>query len=177
MNNSIAMLVIGLFFGGGIGFLTAASGGVTLDGHDHSLHGGASSATVPSRSTDHLSMDHQSGELTVHDELLVLSKSLPQPALAIKISSDPVSGWNLKIATENFSFAPENAGLAHIDGEGHAHVYINGKKTARLYGAWMHIASLPKGDNKIEVSLNSNDHRQLAIGSDPLIAHALVTVH
>ena len=43
----LALLLIGLFFGGGIGFLIAASQGITLDGHDHgnpAHHGGAEHA-------------------------------------------------------------------------------------------------------------------------------------
>ncbi len=35
MNRAIAMLLIGLALGFGIGFVAAASNGVTLDGHDH----------------------------------------------------------------------------------------------------------------------------------------------
>ncbi|PWK56984.1 hypothetical protein C8D95_103220 [Silicimonas algicola] len=37
MNRAIAMLLIGLALGFGIGFVVAASNGVTLDGHDHAL--------------------------------------------------------------------------------------------------------------------------------------------
>jgi len=35
MQRSLSLLFIGLFFGAGLGFLVAASYGVTLDGHDH----------------------------------------------------------------------------------------------------------------------------------------------
>ena len=35
MDRSLALLGIGLVFGGGIGFLVAATNGVTLDGHEH----------------------------------------------------------------------------------------------------------------------------------------------
>lgn len=41
MDRSIAMLLIGLVFGFGLGFVVAAANGITLDGHDHSAdHGG-----------------------------------------------------------------------------------------------------------------------------------------
>ncbi len=36
MQKPLALLIIGLFFGTGFGFLIAASNGITLDGHDHS---------------------------------------------------------------------------------------------------------------------------------------------
>jgi len=40
---------------------------------------------------------------------------------------------------------------------------------ARIYGVWMHIASLPEGA-VVEVTLNANDHRQLAVGDQPIKA-------
>ncbi|MCY3830692.1 MAG: hypothetical protein OXF89_16305 [Rhodospirillaceae bacterium] len=35
MPRSLALLIIGLFFGGGIGFFLAAANNVALDGHHH----------------------------------------------------------------------------------------------------------------------------------------------
>ncbi|MDW4496468.1 hypothetical protein R5H30_00625 [Sulfitobacter sp. D35] len=35
MDRGLFLFLIGLVFGGGIGFLLAAGYGVTLDGHDH----------------------------------------------------------------------------------------------------------------------------------------------
>ena len=53
-------------------------------------------------------------------------------------------------------------------GEGHAHVYVNGTKIARLYGTWMHIGSLPPGDVEVRVALSSNDHKALAVNGQPV---------
>lgn len=36
MDRGLALFLIGLIFGGGLGFLVAAGNGITLDGHDHS---------------------------------------------------------------------------------------------------------------------------------------------
>ncbi|MFZ5964702.1 hypothetical protein ACOXXX_17300 [Thalassococcus sp. BH17M4-6] len=155
MDRSIPMLLIGLVFGGGLGFMTAAANGVTLDGHDHDHdhHGGADSAA-------HAAM-HEGPP-----------QSLPQganaPTLDIAVTPDPVSGWNLHVMTTHFAFAPEQAGLDHVAGEGHAHVYVNGKKIARLYGPWMHIGALPGDAATVTVTLNANDHRPLAVGDAPL---------
>ena len=41
MDRSIAMLLIGLIFGFGLGFVVAAANGITLDGHDHAQDHGA----------------------------------------------------------------------------------------------------------------------------------------
>ncbi|MGI9352581.1 MAG: hypothetical protein ACR2O3_13540 [Rhizobiaceae bacterium] len=162
MDRSIALFGIGLVFGGTAGFLAAAANGVTLDGHEHE-HGVAS----------HGSMDH--GEKK-HEELLAISAAVA-PELNIVVIPDPKSGWNLKIDTGNFRFAPEKASTPHVSGEGHAHIYINGEKVARHYSNWFHIASLPEGENTITVSLNANDHRQLAVGEKAIEASTVVTAN
>lgn len=146
MNTGLPLLVIGLIFGGGIGFTIAAANGITLDGHDHSAHG----------ETGHGDMDH--------GEVLSLEQSTGAPTLSVMVMEDPMAGYNLHIMTENFTFSPQNASLAHVAGEGHAHVYINGVKLGRFYGPWVHLDQLPAGEVRIEVTLNANDHRALAVG-------------
>ncbi len=47
MDRSIAMLLIGLIFGGGLGFVVAAANGITLNGHDHSHDHDGTEASVP----------------------------------------------------------------------------------------------------------------------------------
>ena len=91
-----------------------------------------------------------------------------RPSLQARVARDPVSGWNLEIVTENFAFAPGAAGLASIPGEGHAHVYLNGEKIARVYGNWYHIASAPSGDILLRVSLNDNAHHPLYLDGEPI---------
>jgi hypothetical protein len=150
MDRRLSMLLIGLVFGGGIGFTIAAGNSVTFDGHDHATgHGGGG-----------------------HDHSAITSIDLPAsdtaPTLAAQIFKDQASGWNLKIEKTNFTFAPQNASKVDVTGEGHAHLYVNGDKTARLYADWFHIDHLPEGDVLIEVALNSNDHSQLSVDGVPL---------
>lgn len=98
----------------------------------------------------------------------------PVPRLAVTVTPDPVSGYNLHVAVENFRFAPEAAGGDHIDGQGHGHLYIDGVKTARLYGPWYHIAGLPPGNHDIAVTLNANDHRVYSHNGVPISATVTV---
>jgi hypothetical protein len=86
------------------------------------------------------------------------------PSVAVAVARDAVGGWNLRIETKNFRFAPEHASLPHIAGEGHAHLYVNGRKAARIYGPWHHIEALPAGQVEIAVSLTANDHRDFSVG-------------
>lgn len=111
-----------------------------------------------------------------HGQVLSLSPGPTTPTLDIAVVQDPISGWNLHIETTNFRFSPEKASGPHRAGEGHAHVYVNGRKLARVYGPWFHIDELPQGTNDVTVTLNSNDHKLLAVGEAPLKLTRPVTV-
>ncbi len=159
MDRTIPMLLIGLVFGGGLGFTLAAANGVTLDGHDHAdpaHHGPAATAHA-------------------HDETLNLPAGPDAPALSLVLHDDPGGGWNLELVTRNFRYAPENASRDHVPGEGHAHVYVNGVKILRSYGPWLHLATLPDGRADIHVTLTSNDHRALAVNGRPVSATLTVS--
>ncbi|MHA7775548.1 hypothetical protein [Roseibium sp. M-1] len=171
MERSLVLFAIGLIFGGGIGFVVAAGNGVTFDGHDHST-GHAANHVMPApndpaagQPAEHTKA-HAGGHN--HDMLVSLPAGPNAPTLDISLEPDPVSGWNLHILTENFTFAPAHAGLADVPGEGHAHIYVNGEKVARVYGPWFHVPALPKGAAMVEVTLNANDHSTLAIDGDVL---------
>lgn len=159
MDRSLALLAIGLVFGAGLGFVIAAGSGATLGGLDHALH----DQTAASPGDGH-------GD---HGAPVAVPLGASTPTLAVTLMPDPVSGWNLHVETGNFRFAPEAAGLAHVPGDGHAHVYVDGAKIARLYGPWMHIPALPPGAH-VEVTLNANDHRPLAVHGHVLSATATV---
>ncbi|WP_406645892.1 hypothetical protein QEZ52_18180 [Aliisedimentitalea scapharcae] len=167
MDRSIPLLLIGLVFGGGIGFTIAAGNGITFDGHDHGdpgQHGGSTAQHADATSGN--GSGHGSGHN--HDEMVSVADDGAAPTLTLAVHKDPAAGWNLNIQTENFRFAPENASTAHVEGEGHAHVYINGVKLGRYYADWLHLSALPKGQVEVKVTLNSNDHKMLAVGATPL---------
>ena len=154
MSRPLALFAIGLVFGGGAGYLAAVSTGAELEGHAHGPEGHAGhEMTAGCESHD--------GDHAGHD--MAVEATGPAPTLAIALTPDPVSGWNLRLDTTNFRFAPEHAGCADIAGEGHAHLYVNGEKIARLYAPWTHIASLPGGGAEVKVTLNSNGHAPIAV--------------
>ena len=80
------------------------------------------------------------------------------PSISLEVTPSLDNGWTISSNVKNFSFSPEKSGKKHINGEGHMHLFINNKKTARLYGFPHHINNLKKGD-EVKVTLNSNDHR------------------
>lgn len=149
MTRALALLLIGLVFGGAAGFVVG------------------SSDTAPEAAAP--AMDH-SAHAHVHGEGVMIEPGATAPQLEIELLPDPVAGWNLHLQTRNFRFAADRAGLEHMPGEGHAHIYVNGEKVARTYGDWFHLETLPTGPVEIEATLTSNDHRSLMVGEVPLSA-------
>lgn len=112
-----------------------------------------------------------------HSKLVELSAGPTAPTLDFSLHKDAVGGWNLHISTTNFRFAPENVNLSNRPGEGHAHIYIQGNKLARVYSSWFHIPKLPAGTIMITVTLNSNDHSTLSVEKKPLSLTKLFVVN
>ena len=89
------------------------------------------------------------------------------PSVMLHAAQDKNGGWNLHVMTENFKFTPENSGSDDILGEGHAHLFLNGKKIARIYSNWYHV-SLPKGVNKVKINLTTNSHKDYFYDGKPI---------
>ena len=85
---------------------------------------------------------------------------LPSPTIALmrapEVSAD---GFAVEISVENFEFVMIEDRAPHVDGQGHAHIYLNGFKLGRLYEEHFEVGSLSAGDYVLTVALNSNDHR------------------
>lgn len=84
-------------------------------------------------------------------------------------------GVNVRIMAERWKWAPRNVNAAHIPGEGHAHIYVNGEKLNRVYGPYYHIPALSPGAHEIRVTLNANSHNDLTLNGEPIEATATVT--
>ena len=105
---------------------------------------------------DEMKMDHDH-----HHNLLDISNLTNIPSVEIHAHPDNVKGWNLEIKTTNFTFTPENLGKGSNPNQGHAHLYVNGKKIGRIYSSWHYLSELPPGENEIKVTLNTDDHQAL----------------
>lgn len=103
---------------------------------------------------------HEGGE-NHHHKTMEIPAGQPVPSVNLTVHKDSLKGYNLQAKVSHFRFAPENVNQAAKPGEGHAHIYVNGKKITRLYGSWYYL-ELPPGKNAIAVSLNANSHETLA---------------
>jgi hypothetical protein len=106
---------------------------------------------------------HASSLASKHPEFVVQASD-PKPVIMIHSSKDPNGGWNLNFMTENFTFTPEAAGAKEVSGQGHAHLYVDGVKVARVYGPWFHL-NVGSGIHKVKVTLNTNNHKDYVLDS------------
>lgn len=86
------------------------------------------------------------------------------PSVKIRLVKDAHTrgALNLFLDLKNFRFAPEEVNKTSRINEGHAHLYVNGKKLTRLYATSYFMDKLPKGDLEIKVTLNTNLHEDLS---------------
>lgn len=108
-----------------------------------------------------------------HDMFMVDAASAPAIS-NLRVSADAKSGWNVSFDTTNFTFAPENASGAHIDGQGHAHLYVDGKKITRLYSNNYYLGEIADESVQVRVTLNTNDHKDYAVDGEVVAADSTV---
>ena len=88
----------------------------------------------------------------------ILVDPVPQADLRMLTVPD-AGGVALRLEVADFRFHRGSEDATHLAGQGHAHLYLNGLKLARLYAPEFHIGALPVGRYDVTVVLNSNDHR------------------
>ncbi|MFF8259477.1 hypothetical protein [Streptomyces virginiae] len=93
----------------------------------------------------------------------VPAEGAPEVQLAVRPDSE--DGWNLQLSVNNFRFTPDSTGGAALPGAGHAHLELDGRKIARLYGPWFHLpaAQVPEGAHTLTVRLYADDHTAWAV--------------
>ncbi|MGW0365648.1 hypothetical protein [Streptomyces sp. NPDC002990] len=99
------------------------------------------------------------------------------PQVRLTARPDSEDGWNLQLAVDNFRFTPDSAGGGALPGAGHAHLELDGRKLARLYGPWFHLpaAQVPEGAHTLTVRLYADDHTAWAVAGKPVEATAPLT--
>ena len=118
---------------------------------------------------------HTSGATSVHE---IVQETSPQATLEIK--KDPTGGFNVHVVTRNFVWRPELASMKHVPGEGHAHVYLDGRKIMRIYNEWFHLNtyqfSTRSGEQLLSIEFVGNDHAPYTIQGLPVGTEQIVDV-
>lgn len=94
----------------------------------------------------------------------------------LEVTEDFRGGYNLRIRTERFLFTPEKVGEEPTSGEGYAYLYVDGERTARIYGEYFHLEGLEPGEHELRVTLNASNDATYISGGEPVEARASVVV-
>jgi hypothetical protein len=118
---------------------------------------------------------HTNGAATVNE----ISRKVA-PKATLEVQKDPTGGFNVHVATTNFVWRPEMASMRHIPGEGHAHVYLDGRKIMRIYNEWFHLNtfqfSTKPGEQLLSIEFVGNNHAPYTIQGLPVGVEQIVDV-
>ena len=102
------------------------------------------------------------------------------PTISLHVKKDPTGGFNVQVITTNFFWTPEKASEKHIEGQGHAHVYLADQKIIRLYNNWFHLNTFQfattSGEQLLRVELVGNDHAPITVNAEQISSELLVDV-
>lgn len=72
------------------------------------------------------------------------------------------------------------ASMQHVPGEGHAHVYLDGRKIMRIYNEWFHLNTYQfatrSGEQLLSIEFVGNDHSPYTVQGLPIGAEQIVDV-
>jgi len=117
------------------------------------------------------------GNAAIHQHgLAAVDPAQPIPSLVLELQPDAMDGYNLHLAARHYRFTPDQTNQKNVNGQGHAHLYINGQKIKRLYGPWEHLSSklFQPGESQLAVTLNANDHAVWLVNRSEVMAQMLV---
>ena len=118
---------------------------------------------------------YSDGAITIHEVAQEVA-----PKVSLKVKKDPTGGFNVWVLTSNFVWRPEMASREHVVGEGHAHVYLDGRKIMRIYNEWFHLNtyqfSTRSGDQLLRIEFVGNDHAPYTIQGIPIGSERIISV-
>jgi hypothetical protein len=111
-----------------------------------------------------------------HDQTIAIPAGQALPTVKLVVVPDAIAGWNMEIQLTNFTFNPAQVNQSSKTTEGHAHLLLNDRKVARIYGTWNHIPKLPQGKNVLKVVLLTNQHETLTANGQPIVGEVTIDV-
>jgi len=122
-----------------------------------------------------ISHSHSDGVFTIHE----VSETVA-PNATLELQKDPTGGFNVHVVTNNFVWRPEQASKKHVSGEGHAHVYLDGRKIMRIYSEWFHLNtfqfSTRAGEQLLSIEFVGNDHAPYTYQGNPIGSEQIINV-
>lgn len=148
-----------------VALLVGIGGGYVVS---HQMNTAKEPNEVGTSQHEHMKMDGK--EEMNHSHEMFMVKKDEAPTIALSVEEDAKSGWNVKIDTTKFIFTPDDVNGDNVVGEGHAHLYVDGEKVARLYGPYFHYDETFEGAKTFKVTLNANDHSEYVLDGEVIAA-------
>ena len=118
---------------------------------------------------------YSDGAITIHEVAQEVA-----PKASLKVKKDPTGGFNVHVLSSNFVWRPESASREHVVGEGHAHVYLDGRKIMRIYNEWFHLNTYQfatrAGEQIVSIEFVGNDHAPYTIQGIPVGLEQIIDV-
>lgn len=102
--------------------------------------------------------------------------------MSVTLKTQPAPGGVLvQLKTKKFRFAPTHMApdhmkeVKHVQGEGHAHFYVNGTMNTLLVSQWTYI-KLDPGSYTLKAGLNNNNHLAYVLNGKPVTDEEKVEV-
>lgn len=107
-----------------------------------------------------------------------IPEGVPLPRLSLRVHRDDTAGANLHLTLQHYALTSPEYTERPGRLNGHAHLYVNGRKIQRLYGPDVHLPSslFNPGVNVIVVSLNAHNHAVWQRGDVPIMASVFVDI-
>ncbi|MHC5704469.1 cupredoxin domain-containing protein [Streptomyces tirandamycinicus] len=105
-----------------------------------------------------------------HDRLRQVPVRDEAPTVTLTVRPDAEDGWNVRLDVGRFRFTPDSVGGAAVLGTGHAHLLLDGRKIARVYGSRHHLSAerIPPGGGTLTARLVADDHTTWAVEGSPV---------
>ena len=87
---------------------------------------------------------------------------------------DDHGGVDVHIMADGWTWS--TGGADYVQGEGHAHIYVDGELLRMVYEPDNHLEGLAPGERQIRVALSANNHASLTYNGEPIEATATVTI-
>jgi hypothetical protein len=101
------------------------------------------------------------------------------PAPSLTVTAEPKSAdrstWLLTLTPQNFRFIPMTKNIPSSVNEGHAHLYLNGKKLGRIHTTTYELKNVPPGTHRVRAVLSTNGHEEILSKGQPVAGTVTIT--
>ena len=126
---------------------------------------------------DHM---HDEGGETSHDHAeistLEISGEAGVPEITLDVTAAEEGGLLVTYDVSNFTFSTDHVNSEHVEGEGHAHVSVDGVEMAMVFGDPVRLPDVMPGEHEVTISLNANSHETLTHDGEVISASAMFTL-